>query len=114
MTHPLSRPHVEQILDRIQQQKGVTGLIIVNQDGMPIRSTLDNSSTLQYVNMCKTMCGIARSVVRDTDPTNDLKILRVRTRKHEVIMAPENGQYLIVIQADGSPQQTGPMGSLLD
>lgn len=112
MPRPLLRQHVEQILDRIQVQKGVVGLIIVNQDGMPVRSTLDNSSTLQYVNMCKSLCGIARGVVRDTDPTNDLVILRVRTKKHEVIMAPDHGQYLIVIQSDN--QQQGPIPNILD
>ena len=97
---------VEQMLDRIQAHKGVVGLVIVSEDGIPIRSTLDNTTTLQYVSMCNNLCGIARAIVRDTDPRNDLKILRVRTKKHEIIMAPEGGKHLIVIQTGEQAQLT--------
>jgi len=100
-----TRMQVEETLDRIQTHKGVIGLVIVNEDGIPIRSTLDNPTTLQYVAMCNTLCGIARGIVRDTDPRNDLKILRVRTKKNEIIMAPEEGKYLIVIQTAGDQTQ---------
>lgn len=99
------RQQVEDTLERIQSHKGVVGLVIVSEDGIPIRTTLDNSTTLQYVVMCNTLCGLARGVVRDTDPQNDLKILRVRTKKNEIIMAPEGGRYLIVIQTGDQPQQ---------
>ena len=99
------RQQVEDTLERIQSHKGVVGLVIVSEDGIPIRTTLDNSTTLQYVVMCNTLCGVARGVVRDTDPQNDLKILRVRTKKNEIIMAPEGGRYLIVIQTGDQPQQ---------
>jgi hypothetical protein len=30
----------------------------------------------------------ARSAIRDLDPTNDLKILRIRSKKNEVLVAP--------------------------
>ncbi|MCG8403627.1 MAG: roadblock/LC7 domain-containing protein, partial [Phycisphaerales bacterium] len=60
-------------MERIQSHKGVVGLVIVSEDGIPIRTTLDNSTTLQYVAMCNALCGLARGVVRDTDPQNDLK-----------------------------------------
>ena len=100
------RQQVEEMLDRIQTHKGVVGLVIVNEDGIPVRSTLDNSTTLQYVTMCNSLCGLARGIVRDTDPQNDLKILRVRTKKNEIIMAPEGGKYLIVIQTGEQAQQS--------
>ena len=43
----------------------------------------------------------ARSVVRALDPTNDLEYFRVRSRKHEIMIAPDsNNDYIIlVIQA---------------
>ena len=108
----ISREEVEVTLDRIQTHKGVMGLIVVSEDGIPIRSTLDNSTTLQYVAMCNSLCGIARGVVRDTDPQNDLKILRVRTKKNEIIMAPEGGKKLIVIQT--GDQNQPPLKGLLE
>lgn len=99
-----TRQQVEDTLERIQTHKGVVGVVVVNDDNIPIRSTLDNATTLQYVSMCYTLCGIARGIVRDTDPQNDLKILRVRTKKNEIIIAPEAGKSLIVIQAEEHAQ----------
>jgi len=65
----------EKILDRIQNQRGVNGLIVVNADGVPIRSSMDNGTTQQYISLSKTLAKLARSVVRDVDPMNDLQFL---------------------------------------
>lgn len=40
----------------------------------------------------------ARSVVRDLDPSNDMTFLRVRSKKHEIMVAPDKDFILIVIQ----------------
>lgn len=109
----LSRKEVEDILERIQTHNGILGVIIVSSESIPLRSTMDNPTTLQYIAMCKKLCSIARGVVRDTDPRNDLAILRVRTKKYEVIMAPDNGQHLIVIQSAEENLQN-PIKSILD
>jgi len=39
--------------------------------------------------------------VRDLDPTNDLTFLRVRTKKNEIMIAPEKDFTLMVIQNPG-------------
>ncbi len=39
---------VEETLKRLVAHKGVIGTIIVNSDGVPIKSTLDNHTTTQY------------------------------------------------------------------
>ena len=56
--------------------------------GIPIRSTLDNSTTVQYSGLITSLTSKARSVVRDLDPQNDLTFLRVRSKKHELMIAP--------------------------
>ena len=56
--------------------------------GIPIRTTLDNSTTVQYASLLHKLTVQARNVVRDTDPTNDLTFLRVRSKKHEIMIAP--------------------------
>merc|ERR1711860_174085 len=80
---------VEETLKRIQGHKGVVGTIVVNSEGIPIKTTLDNSTTAK-----------ARSTVRDIDPSNDLKFLRIRSRKNEIMCAPDREFLLIVIQQD--------------
>uniref|UniRef100_A0A4W6BV52 Dynein light chain roadblock n=1 Tax=Lates calcarifer TaxID=8187 RepID=A0A4W6BV52_LATCA len=89
---------LEETLKRIQSQKGVQGIIIVNSEGIPIKTTLDNSSTVQYAGLIHQLVMKARSTVRDIDPQNDLTFLRVRSKKNEIMIAPDKDYFLIVIQ----------------
>ncbi|KAI4825273.1 dynein light chain roadblock-type 2-like [Gymnodraco acuticeps] len=90
--------NVEDTLKRIEAHKGVIGTIVVNTEGIPIRTTLDNSTTVQYAGLLRHLAMMARSTVRDIDPQNDLTFLRIRSKKHEILVAPENDFLLIVIQ----------------
>jgi hypothetical protein len=56
--------------------------------GIPIRSTLDASVTQQYAALIKSLSDKARSAIRDIDPTNELVFFRLRTKKHEILIAP--------------------------
>ncbi|KAL7842994.1 hypothetical protein AOLI_G00245060 [Acnodon oligacanthus] len=89
---------VEETLKRIQSQKGVQGIIIANAEGIPIKTTLDNSSTVQYAGLLHQLMMRARSTVRELDPQNDLTFLRVRSKKNEIMIAPDKDYFLIVIQ----------------
>ncbi|XP_026162900.1 dynein light chain roadblock-type 1 [Mastacembelus armatus] len=89
---------VEETLKRIQSQKGVQGIIIVNSEGIPVKTTLDNSTTVQYAALIHQLVMKARSTVRDIDPQNDLTFLRVRSKKNEIMIAPDKDYFLIVIQ----------------
>jgi len=86
-------------LKRISSHKGVIGCIVVNGEGIPIRTTLDNSSTVQYAGLLNQVTAKARSMVRDIDPQNDLTFLRIRSKKNEVMVAPDKEYLLIVIQS---------------
>lgn len=66
--------------------------------GIPVKSTLDNTTTVQYAGLMSQLSDKARSVVRDLDPSNDLTFLRVRSKKHEIMVAPDKDFLLIVIQ----------------
>lgn len=66
--------------------------------GIPIKTTLDNSTTVQYAGLISSLTDKARSVVRDLDPSNDLTFLRIRSKKHEIMIAPDKEFILIVIQ----------------
>ncbi|XP_037951473.1 dynein light chain roadblock-type 2 [Teleopsis dalmanni] len=89
---------VEETLKRIQAHKGVVGTIVVNNEGIPVKSTLDNTTTVQYAGLISLLAEKARGVVRDLDPSNDLTFLRLRSKKHEIMVAPDKDFILIVIQ----------------
>ena len=89
---------VEASLKRIQSHRGVIGTIVVNAEGLPIKSDLDNSNTLLYATACRNLTSVANNTVRDIDPQNELLIVRVGSRKNELIIAPNEDYLLIVVQ----------------
>nr|XP_028577460.1 dynein light chain roadblock-type 2-like [Podarcis muralis] len=89
---------VEETLKRIQSHKGVIGAIVVNAEGIPVRTTLDNSTTVQYAGLLHQLMMKAKSTVRDIDPQTDLTFLGIRSKNHEIMVAPDKESLLIVIQ----------------
>uniref|UniRef100_A0A383WKE9 Dynein light chain roadblock n=1 Tax=Tetradesmus obliquus TaxID=3088 RepID=A0A383WKE9_TETOB len=93
---------VEETFKRIQSHKGVIGVVIINSDGIPIRTTFDNDLTVQYAALVSQFTVKARSAVKNLDPEDELKFVRIRSKKHEIMIAPEferqREYYLIVVQ----------------
>ena len=63
-----------------------------------VRSTLESSLSAQYSVMVSKLSERANAIVRDLDPSNELTYLRLRSKKHEVLIAPETEFILIVVQ----------------
>eukprot|EP00798_Chlamydomonas_sp_ICE-L_P021785 gene21785-28804_t len=98
---PHLRPQsdVEATLARVQNHKGVLGTVVVdNATGITLRTTLDEALTKQYADMIPDLGVLARNMVRDIDPMNDLEFLRIRSYKHEIMVAAKPDFTLIVIQ----------------
>ena len=93
---------VEETLKRINSHKGVQGIVIVNSEGVPIRTTLEQSASELMAGFMTGLAAKARSAVRNLDPQNDLTFLRIRTKKHEMMVAPEKDFLLIVVQDPNS------------
>ena len=71
---------VEETLKRLVSQKGVIGCIVVNNEGVPIKSTLDNATTVQYSRLLNNLVDQAKTMFKELNPTNDLTFLRIRTK----------------------------------
>ncbi|KFR04572.1 Dynein light chain roadblock-type 2, partial [Opisthocomus hoazin] len=66
--------------------------------GIPVRTTLDNSTTVQYAGDLHQLTMKPRSTVRDIDPQNDLTFLRITSKKHKILVAPDKYYLPIIIQ----------------
>uniref|UniRef100_A0A8C2R9X3 Dynein light chain roadblock-type 1 n=1 Tax=Capra hircus TaxID=9925 RepID=A0A8C2R9X3_CAPHI len=75
-----------------------TGFNLGAPSCIPIKSTMDNPTTTQYANLMHNFILKARSTVREIDPQNDLTFLRIRSKKNEIMVAPDKDYFLIVIQ----------------
>ena len=93
-----SQSDVEATLQRINNYKGVIGCIVVDEEGTAIRTTCQGGITGDYAEIIPQLSAMARSMVRDLEPQNDLEFLRIRSKKHEIMIAPNKEFTLIVIQ----------------
>ncbi|PSC67078.1 Dynein light chain roadblock-type 2, partial [Micractinium conductrix] len=107
MTHVAA---VEETVKRLSSHKGVVGIAIVNGDGVPIRTTLDPELATTYAALVSQLALKARHMVRELaeDGSDDLQFLRVRSKKHEIMIAPgfdrdHNYTLLVVQQPDAEP-----------
>eukprot|EP00766_Chilomastix_caulleryi_P003741 gnl/Chilomastix_caulleri/486.p1 GENE.gnl/Chilomastix_caulleri/486~~gnl/Chilomastix_caulleri/486.p1 ORF type:complete len:115 (+),score=23.54 gnl/Chilomastix_caulleri/486:50-346(+) len=90
---------VEETLKKLSAQKGIEGVVIINQDGIPIRSTIqDNEKTIQYAGVFSHLAMKARALVKELDPSEELTMIRIRHQKHEIIVTPERFFLLVVVQ----------------
>lgn len=99
---------VDERIARIQQHKGVIGLLIVTykdaeddgKEGVPVfvKCTMKQSEeTKKYGVFLSKLAIYARNLIRDLNPKNDLTFLRVQCKKYEMMIAPDKEYFLIVI-----------------
>ena len=89
---------VEQMIKRINKRDDVLGLIVMNQEGIPIKSTLDRSLTAQYSSQTNQLVQLSKTCIRNLDPQNRLTVLRIRTKTHELMTVVDTDYMLLVVQ----------------
>lgn len=92
---------VEEALERIKEQKGVEGYVICNSEGAVLR----RSNAIAKANaevIAQSMTKLIQTTingVRDLNPNDNLKNLRIKTTKKEMLVSHSNEFVVIVIQA---------------
>ncbi|CAG2114486.1 unnamed protein product [Medioppia subpectinata] len=86
---------IEESLKRIHgSHKGVIGVIVVDSDGVVIKTTLNESTDVQqsYGLTISQMVEKAKQALRDND---ELTFLKIKTKRHEFIVVPDKDYMLI-------------------
>lgn len=89
---------VEETIKRISSHKGVKGVLIINSNGIPIRSSMSEEDTDNYAAQVSQLVMKAAGAVRTLDDSDDLSFLRIRSKKHEIMIAPDQNYVLVVVQ----------------
>ncbi|EDV31294.1 uncharacterized protein Dana_GF15283 [Drosophila ananassae] len=89
---------VEEMLKRFQNFKNIVGIMVIDNDGIPIKTTMEYNLTLHYAAVMQTLREKAQQVVLDLDATNEFTFLRLRTLRHEVLLCPEVDYFIVVLQ----------------
>jgi dynein light chain roadblock-type len=93
---------VEETEKRLRSHKGVHGFLVMNGDGIAIRSSMDKDETVHYAALVSRYVEKSRACIKRLDGDDELNFIRIRSAKHEVMIAPDfnNGTdyYLVVVQ----------------
>ena len=96
--------------DRVQFSDSLVCVLAFNINNLPLRcfsfvltgatlqTTLSEEQTAEHAAMLSQLTTRASNLVRDLDPTDELSMLRVRSRNREIMIAPDKEFILIVIQ----------------
>jgi len=89
---------VEETIERIKVQAGVENYVICNKQGQVLRRfpTMSQEDAEKYARCMLSLATQARGVVRDLDPRNELRYLRLRTRKAEIMVAYDL-QFIVIV-----------------
>ncbi|KAJ1660360.1 hypothetical protein IWQ61_000701 [Dispira simplex] len=93
---------VEETIQRLVAKKGVKGVIVLTKDGAIIKSTIEEALAVQYAKLMSQLVQSTREAVEQLDDQNELTFLRIRTKKHEIMVSPDPNYTLIVVQ---NPQE---------
>ncbi|OAV95210.1 hypothetical protein PTTG_04374 [Puccinia triticina 1-1 BBBD Race 1] len=98
-------PEVESTIQRLSEHRNVRGVIILNRDGVVIRSSgpvfqgNDGAVVLRrYASEAYKIVDAVGSSVDRMELDDQLRFLRIRTQQHELLISPEPKFTLVVIQ----------------
>ena len=89
---------VNDTLNRINTHKGVKGVLIVNKKGMAITSTMSNMETIEYGQLISQFATKVQLAITSLHKEEDVSFIRIRSKHHEIMIAPDKDFSLIVIQ----------------
>ncbi|KAH8289943.1 hypothetical protein KR018_008943 [Drosophila ironensis] len=89
---------VEEMLKQFSNMKNIIGIIVIDNDGIPIKTTMEYNVTLHYAAVMQMVREKACQVVTDMDATNEFTFLRLRTLLHEVMLCPQEDYFIVVLQ----------------
>lgn len=88
----------EETFKRLNAFPGVEGIIVINNEGIPIRTTLSQNKTALIVSLIHGLALKTKLAIKEMDHQNELSFIRLRSHKDEILIAPDKEFTMIVIQ----------------
>ncbi|MHA1732628.1 MAG: roadblock/LC7 domain-containing protein [Promethearchaeota archaeon] len=87
---------IKAIVKRFNEMEGVRGVIITDQEGLPLSSDLPTDTTENVAAHITSLVGRSKNVV-DALGEGAVKFLRMETDKGEVMVAPDEGGLILIV-----------------
>ncbi|KAI9614562.1 hypothetical protein KEM48_005936 [Puccinia striiformis f. sp. tritici PST-130] len=98
-------PEVESTIQRLSEHRNVRGVIILNKEGVVIRSSgpvfQGNDGLIvlrRYASEARKIVEVVGVSVDRMEVDDQLRFLRIRTQQHELLITPDSKFTLVVIQ----------------
>ncbi|XP_028908275.1 dynein light chain roadblock-type 2-like [Ornithorhynchus anatinus] len=88
----------EAVLQRILSHRGVVGVMVIRADGIPLKTSLNYATTVQYGRHLHHLIELAGYAVKEFNPQDSLTLLRIKTEKYEILVIPAKEYLLAVLQ----------------
>ncbi|KAK9472590.1 uncharacterized protein V1510DRAFT_417165 [Dipodascopsis tothii] len=107
---PADTREIESILGRIAAKHSVRGVLVLDRaSGAVLRSTLappqspsktavDDDLTRRYARSCVQLVSASATIASDLFADDEVRLLRLRTRDHELLVVPDTRFILAVVQ----------------
>jgi len=86
---------VDTVLDRVSSIAGVKALLIFTYNGIPIKSNINHASTMLWSALIPRLVAESREFVKRKD--GELTLLRIRSSRNEILIAPDKDYIMLVI-----------------
>lgn len=90
---------IEERLKKFLSYPGVKATIVINHEGIPIKTSLsDNALAVQYAALVTRLTEKIRAVIKEMEASNEFRWIRIRTTKEEIVVAPEKEFIVVMVQ----------------
>ncbi|WOO84923.1 Dynein light chain roadblock-type 2 [Vanrija pseudolonga] len=103
-------PEIESTLSRLSAYRNVRGvMVLARSSGAPgsggiVQSTgavFEGESGRRYAGSLEAVVNATAGAVATVDEGDELKLMRIRTKRHELIITPDDRYLLVVLQDPG-------------
>ncbi|EDW01373.1 GH20486 [Drosophila grimshawi] len=95
---PRTIRYVEEAFRHIQEKKNIRDIVVINELGHPVKSTMEFENSVKFAGLFQELRGRMERGMDKIDPTDELRMLRVRTKCHEILLVPDSKITVIVVQ----------------
>jgi dynein light chain roadblock-type len=88
----------ERLLSEISRKDGVLGTIVMTDEGVAIQSDFSEAETNVYSSLVAHFVQRTKKALEEIGDAGEPEVIRVRSKKHEMVIAPFGKFVLLVVQ----------------
>lgn len=90
--------YVDECVRHICSKRGILHCLVIDSSGVPVRSTMSDPETVEHIGLFGQLIDRARVIMFSFDSTDEIISLRVRSRKHEILITLDELFVFLVVQ----------------